>query len=130
MTESEIQEARKIAHNVRAWCLVTFKRATYFSSTLNGYCAICSFNIFSQLRSKNIEATFVENKSRNHAFVLVGEWVIDVTATQFGNYPKVMIRKIEELGHYWRVGKVAKTTEEVKAIIRDWPRSQQPKIIL
>lgn len=130
MKENEIREIRNVARNVRAWCVSAFKGTASFKETLRGYCAICSFSIFEKLLEKGIDAEFVENKNRTHAFVLVGDLVVDVTAKQFGKYPQVMIRDIGSMGKTWKVGKRAKTIKEVKKIMEDWPVWQQPKICL
>lgn len=63
---------------------------------LGGACAVCSAELFDLLQERGIDATLIYGDS--HVFVVVGEYVIDTTATQFDmRYPLVLIEKWDTL---------------------------------
>lgn len=129
--EKEIRMVRKIASDVRKWIKNTYMGRYFYRDDLAGFCAIASFHLFKELQAAGFDCYFVENESRNHAFVLWGENVIDITATQFSwerDYPEVLIESIGTLSKYWKIGKKAKTDSEIKKLVWAWPKHQQPTI--
>lgn len=129
--EKETRIVRKIASEVRKWLVGTYTGRDYFRKDLAGFCAIASFHLFKALESANIDCAFVVNEWNSHAFVLWGENVVDITATQFSwerKYPPVLIQPVTTLGKTWTIGSKAKTEWDIKKLIWKWPKHQQPSI--
>jgi len=59
---------------------------------LTGACAIASYVLYRVLRKLNVSAKFALGD--NHCWVQCSDWVIDLTATQFGYKEKVLFSKI------------------------------------
>ena len=114
----------EVAQETRIWAENTFNG----TEELDCLCAICSYDIFKKLHKQGIDAWFVMNKGSSHCYVLVDETIVDVTATQFGNFPKVMVRNKYQLGGkgMWSVGRKAITDEKVRQFLKKWPKDQQP----
>ncbi len=96
-------------------------------------CAITSYEIFLALHRKKILAKFCVNKY--HAFVMVGDIVIDVTATQFDSeLPEVVISEKWRLpkkkswagAGIWTVTHQTSNPKRIKSLLKDWPTEQQP----
>ncbi len=90
----------KIASIVRKWAEKKAKKEQG-PSDLCGYCAIASHRLHSALQNAGIKNSKIVY-AHNHAYVKVGNRVIDVTATQFGH------KKGVALGHegkreYWPI---------------------------
>lgn len=119
----QLIHARNAARAVRRWAEKAYSHTRY-SKTLNGYCSVCSYRVWKRLKAKGIDARFVINYYESHAYVLVGEYVVDVTATQFGKFPKVMVRLLERLDLNWKPGRWAITEEDIRKLLKKWPTEQ------
>lgn len=75
-----------IASNVRDWAEEQ-AAGTYMAGTLEGMCAIASAELWRQLKQAGIDARIRVWQHRNnemcHVFLVVDDYVLDVTATQF-----------------------------------------------
>lgn len=92
-------------------------------------CAKASGYLFEQLKAENIPAKLA--LTSNHCFVIVENYIVDITATQFSR-EKVMIKKIEEEDSYWwQQPKVFDSIEEcVKyQVAEGWEIHQLAKIV-
>ena len=60
---------------------------------LTGWCAIASCHLFRQLANAGIksEIHLYEGKDYSHAFIVVDDHVVDVTATQFRQFRKTPV---------------------------------------
>jgi hypothetical protein len=127
--ETELLEEAK---EVREWAL----KQEYSNSTLFGYCAICSFELFKRLRAKKLEPIFylIENDSYgDHCFVICDNFLIDVTATQFDiNEPIniIDINEVDDKKWFWnyKQAKQLKTVKQIKSEMVKWPSDQRPMI--
>ena len=74
---------------------------------LSGWCAIASMKISRKLKKAGIPHKLhiaVENYCERHVFVTVNDYLIDVTATQFGIRKSVVVRQFSKAQEYefWR----------------------------
>lgn len=122
-----------IAQEYRRWGKENTERFGHDSEDLSCMCAIVSYEIFHALRRKNIRAQFCINKY--HSFVMVGDIVIDVTATQFSsNLPAVIVCGMDSLPKaktwfdtsIWAVKYKTENISRIKSLLRYWPTEQQP----
>lgn len=97
--------------------------------TLACYCAIASAKLWHMLRNAGINAKLVSND--HHAFVVVDDWIVDITATQFGSeYEKVEIRHVDDVDSvdewWWAQHYVHTCARQFRTHQRlvGWPRSQ------
>lgn len=94
---------------------------------LRGGCLIASFSFATYLWQKGIKAELVLN--RQHAFVMVGKMVYDVTATQFGSARKVLIKKHAKLDkqYYWKPeARYTKLNHKFLRNVAGWPVLEVP----
>jgi len=91
------EQIRAVANEVRAWAEHLQKQTmNLFSDRLMGLCAISSAYLFCKLSELGINTTIVSNP--RHCYVLTeDDYVVDVTATQFGFHEKVLISPREEV---------------------------------
>lgn len=61
---------------------------------LGGLCGSASFYIYEKLRQLGLKPAFIAG--RGHYFVVCDQWLVDVTASQFGQ-PKIVLRNYERL---------------------------------
>lgn len=131
MKAEELQIVKEVAHNVRAWAeKYAAKHRHYFPVDLGGLCAIASRRIHAQLKRKGIPSTLhlYEGDWYGHCFVTVGNYVVDVTATQFRVRGKVMvIPRASAKREFWQSTKRFKSEKELLAYQRDirWPTEQR-----
>lgn len=97
-----------------------------FPSDWCGACAICSWQLTRVLKKFGYNAEFVVgefieyNYPADHAFVIVDNKIIDITATQFG-LQKIVIRNIKN-----RKYKPLKKGNAALYNLRHWCNSQKP----
>lgn len=90
-------EVRKHARAVRSW---TEQYATEhnFSPRLTCLCAVASAKLHERFIQHNIKASIGmahdDMVNFSHVFIIVEDSLVDITATQFGNHPKVTIKKL------------------------------------
>ena len=95
-TIKDEQQIKIIAQEVRAWAEHIQKQTmNLFSSNLLGLCAISSAYLFCKLKEAGIETHIVSN--HKHCFLITkDDFVVDVTATQFG-FEKILITPHSEI---------------------------------
>ena len=93
---------------------------------LSGMCAVASFVVKEMLKrhkikSKVVQGYFVE-KFNTHCWVEVEKRIIDITATQFGKYPEVVLTTN---GHEWyNKEQHIKSADDLKR--QGWDETQCP----
>lgn len=81
-----------IAQKVRIWAEdKALKRKEKLD--LTGWCAIASAHLLRELKTAGIEAEIhlFESNKYSHAYVVVGDYVVDVTATQFKPFKRTPV---------------------------------------
>ena len=87
---------------------------------LTGMCAIASAKLFNDLQMAGFSVKIASNWS--HCFVVVDdEYIVDVTATQFGKYQKVCIKEVRHTKgvHYWKQTLVHESSADLRHYQRD-----------
>ena len=74
---------KQIAKEVRVWGELLERNGICFEN-LRGLCAICSVELFTRLQKEGYKPLFCFNTC--HAFVVVDNKIVDVTASQFSLY--------------------------------------------
>lgn len=91
-TETTIRE---IAQKVRVWAENKAHNSNgRYPPNLMGLCAISSARLHMELENKSIDATL--NLADGHVFVMVDDYIVDVTATQFSEFSDTKINIIHE----------------------------------
>lgn len=104
------------------------------STYLGGYCARGSAIVAHLLKEEGIPCSLVYS-DWGHVYVECMNYVIDITATQFGDFPKVMIRtrddvyayckKIDEYAVWWQRDEVFTQVSSLKKWQnKHWPIEQ------
>ncbi len=90
-----------IAENVRNWTEEKAFRTNYNPGDLCGWCAISAAQLFRELRKEKINAEL--HYVSGHCFVVVDDYIVDVTATQFSEFAdkKINIIHTKEAEQYW-----------------------------
>ena len=100
-------KVEQIAESVRHWC-VCHSIGFGFQTDMCGMCAIASYRMYKQLRKAGFRAHIYIAKHyglRAHAYIMVGKYIIDCTATQFDKAPIIIKKKSPHDDWYWRKGK-------------------------
>ena len=126
-----LNQIKTIARSVRKWAEKTYGNSNYFTKSLSGLCAICSYRLFLKLKEKGISSEFVNNYWSQHCFVLVDNYIVDVTATQFcyeKKMPKVLVKRLDKVNdrEIWSIGDRARDPNHIRKILKQWPKEQQP----
>jgi hypothetical protein len=124
-------EVINIAQDVRLWAE---KRAEKYGDTspqcLTCYCAIASAKMSVMMQKAGIahKLAMAESVIGSHVFVLVGNWIVDVTATQFGEEEKIFIKHSHaaDLAWYHKVNHTFPSANHLIDMQRKtgWPREQ------
>jgi hypothetical protein len=117
-----------IAAKVREWTEAKAFRADYNPDTLCGWCAIAAAQLFRELTREKVPAEI--HYVSGHCFVVIDDYVVDVTATQFDEFAKekILIRHVKELSEHWYYQTEKVFTKPIE--LRDhqlkekWPRKQ------
>jgi len=105
------------------------------SKTLGGYCARASAMLSYELSKRGIPYKIIHS-DWGHIHIQCHGYILDATATQFGNLPKVMMRKVGALEFicvprevdmkWWQKSNIFKTVEALSnwQCRKDWPLEQ------
>ena len=120
-----------IAKSVRQWTQESARKARYHPSDLMGWCAISSAKMLRELKAAGIDGKIhVRDYYDCHCFVVVDDYVVDVTATQFSEFRNnpVVIMHIKEAEAYdfYTTEKVFKLPDELRVhqLRTKWPKRQ------
>lgn len=123
---------KSIARAVRSWAEEKDNRRKYPTMNLNGWCAIASAELSRRLAADGYhhEIMLSECEDGCHVFVVVDDYIVDVTATQFGPFidVPVVFQHHKELQQYWFYQPVRwfESAEVLRKYQRreGWPRDQ------
>lgn len=125
----------KIAKETRKWAENLYNHRHLLGNKdwyqgLAGMCAICSVELADRLKKEGFSPSIAKNG--NHTFVICDGYLIDITATQFGQKRNVTIIKHTRMPKqlYWETNEVVEYTsfEKASELFKDWPKSQQPDL--
>jgi hypothetical protein len=121
----DLRKVRRIARAARKWA-EEYAEYKGMHRDLMCLCAIASAELHKKLRKEKQPSILCEN--REHCFVMCGDYVVDITATQFGIQEDIYIRKHEvvKAQSFYRINNefssVKKLREHQKK--EGWPRDQ------
>lgn len=130
--KSDEQEFKEVATKVRNWALSHRMER----SELYGWCTTCSKKIFEVLQESGFQPIFCRIHKNSycisgtaHCFVLCNDYLIDCTASQFGQ-EEVFVKKNSEVEKLWfwdwkRADKFS-TMEEIKMEMFCWDDDCNP----
>jgi hypothetical protein len=127
MTPEDLKKIELIAIKARVWA-EDFARRNGFSYNLGCMCAIASAHLFTELQEAGIEATISYNT--RHCFVRCGEYLVDITATQFAhnNHKDVEIVKYKNRTKhlYWTTQRKYTSIDKLRMTQQrvGWPENQ------
>jgi len=118
---------RRHAEKTRKWA-EAYGKENGFDRDLCGMCAIAAAHLFCSLKRDGYSPILV-NANEEHIFVHVGHFLIDTTATQFGRYKKVEIRRHKQVKQFFWTHdlKFMNSVAVLKKIQKkaDWPMEQR-----
>ncbi len=120
----------EIAHKTRRWAEAC-SRHSHFGLSLVGFCAKGSARLYTNLVEAGFPAQIglCDKVDESHAFVMVQDHVVDITATQFGLKPvEIVPTSIKDAQSFWRTDFIFDRLEDFLTQIHDWPPYQKPKI--
>jgi hypothetical protein len=138
-----INQIEQIASQVRQWAEDYQKARNNNNEYLNGMCGKASARLHSLLIKNNIPSILCNNSC--HVFVCIpvdtegNELLVDITATQFGDFPKVVIENYQSFlksceqkkvpTFYWYKQYAHKTSAQLNLnqICEAWPEHQIAK---
>ena len=123
---------RSIAREVREWAEHRDQLEPFPTNDLGGMCAIASGRLWRKLTQSGIHATIhlAETIGYAHCYVVVDDYVLDVTATQFAEFrrePIVYIHTKEaEAFDYYNTTKVFNSSKQLREYQKKmrWPVDQ------
>jgi len=119
----DLREVRSIARQARKWAEeLAAKSRGEVASDLCGLCAIAAGHLHKRLRAAGLPSVLAVNSG--HCFVLLGGYVVDVTATQFQGYERrrILIKKLMDLRNetegrwqnHWRIEHTAVARRDMR----------------
>ena len=122
-----MDEIRRAASMVRNWCQeVRFQfRKTGYDNELTGMCAIASAKLFDTLEQLGYNPTIAvsDNDDASHVFVIVDDFIVDVTATQFGRNPIEIVHAKTATEWYWQI---YYECDSIKSLVKHQKRNGWP----
>lgn len=115
------QKIKIIAESARIWAQA-YAKVKKFPEDLNGMCAIASAKLFEMLdREIGLNPSIVvwhDSKSNGvHCFVICNQYLVDITATQFGNFSNVEIVNTLNIDkkrfYFWNYDTVLKSVDDL-----------------
>jgi len=94
---------------------------------LGGYCLRAAVQVFLFCKKENITVEMIV--SNEHAFNKIDDYIIDITATQFGNFPKINIKKYKNKPSIYVGGNSYNSIKDIKHLIRKREVDKDFKVI-
>ena len=123
----DLRKVRRIARAARKWAEEYAESVGAFSD-LMCLCAISSAELHKRLRKEKQPSILVENNT--HCFVMCDDYVVDITATQFGIQEEVYIRKHDHSAvknkYFYRINNKFRSVKKLREHQKKegWPRDQ------
>jgi hypothetical protein len=131
----ETQDIKEIAIQARAWAEdYQLKHPKHFPECLASLCAISSAYLSHKLTQNNIDNKIVvcDTDRVIHCFVICNDYIVDITATQFGNkFKAVEIKNIKDVNlketNFWETTYIFDTPNELLQYQKrnDWFKEQR-----
>lgn len=122
-------ELLELAYCTRRWAERNRHRHN-FGSDLHGMCAIASAHLYRVLKDSGIKTQLAVTE--DHVHLQRGGMVLDITATQFGDFPPVLytpLRKLLSHGSAWEGASICEDLEQLNLALKGWPPYQTPTIM-
>lgn len=127
-----VKFAESVAYDVRSWAEDKAYDRGDRHYDLCGWCAIASAELNRRLSRHEISSLIqvAETDEYSHAFLLVDDHIIDVTATQFGDFPNqqvvVMHHREAEMYEYYFPRYSFDSAKQLRKwqIANGWPSNQ------
>jgi len=120
-----------IAKEVRAWAEKIEAKGEFPDMGLCGWCGICAAELYARLKLVGILSEIhVSTDSGSHAYTVVDDHIVDVTATQFCNRDgqTLVIIHSKEAEHLWyyQTSEIFSTATKFRAwqLNQRWPKRQ------
>jgi hypothetical protein len=131
MSNHTLEYAKSLARDVRDWAENLAYDET-LKNDLLGWCAIASAELSRRLTQHGIDSEIhiSENENGSHAFILVDDYVVDVTATQFTEFshqPIVVLHHREaEIYDFYQSKYIFESADDFRLWQKKtkWPASQ------
>ena len=128
----KLTKVYEVALEVRAWAEDHATKAGHTIIDLNGWCAIASAELHNRLKRLDIQSELhmAMEEIGCHVFVMVDDYIVDVTATQFREFRNdaVVMRHGKELMDYcyYQSKEVFQSSKNLRSFQRkeQWPREQ------
>lgn len=127
--KSKLRLVEKVAHDVRNWA----EKKAGEGDDLCGFCAIASAELHRRLKKLGIETElhlWDDSDYSCHVFLVVDDYVVDVTATQFWEFNNrrvvVLPKKAAEAYEFYNTSAVFKEPPALKRWQKKtgWPEDQ------
>jgi hypothetical protein len=131
MTRSQLKAKLIVAANIARIAIeYNAKRFGYPAGTLSGSCGLAAIEVWKRINQSWERPPLLvvaDSDPHIHAFVTVGPYLVDVTATQFGMLPvEVRTLKSAQEFYWWQPDTAFETPHDfIRATIKDgwwWPR--------
>lgn len=101
-----MMQIRTLARNVRQWAEKNATKYEAYEDDLCGMCGIATTKLSHELLKKGIKHKLIlvdatESTGEEHCFIYVNNYIVDVTATQFGKDTKVCIVHKDDVTDEW-----------------------------
>lgn len=121
MDRRQLNIIKDIARQAREWADENAKG--HFSSDLCEFCGIASVNLFLLLKKYGFSPKIAV--SHCHAFVICDDYIVDVTASQFGE-PDICVLKLHKVCEdYWDVEETFQNVDDFMKEQVAWPKLQR-----
>ena len=128
-------EVIRIASKVRKQCeqYVSMDSSGYFNEKLACFCAVGSGALFHALSKGGFKPLFVrgnylyngKDNWTQHCWVQLGDAIVDITATQFGELPEVLVCSLHD-GHYYNLEQFDQWIE-IQVALQNWDLQRPTK---
>lgn len=119
LTPLQLFLAKQVRRYIEIWCQ---DNSEVHYPSLEGGCGIASYTLWKVYQAFQIEVDLVGNSG--HCFLKLGNFIVDLTATQFFTAPEVYVVEIESKPSYYH--RIKHINEEMLDQLETWPIDQQP----
>ena len=122
-SEFLLLKLKETARSARRWAM-RHRQKFNCDDDLAGMCAISSGYLYRLLRKAGIESFLCVN--HEHCFVLANDYIVDITATQYGLKPVTIVEVEKAYQEFWFIENKFKTPEDLfeHQFDEGWPFDQ------